>query len=170
MTQKWWSYRQVLPYVAANYPCEFGSDAPWLVMKWIEDGTLPTWRETGLPVQPNEWRRNEDGRLEIETDVTPDSMRFDAAVVRRLCAPEDAPKNPGGRNPKYDYEGGLLYLASLIFNNAKFSSASEDDLFQEMRQWMRTKSTSSSEGGLPDDREIRKKVARFYQMVIVGQN
>jgi hypothetical protein len=166
MAETWWTWKQAVQYVLANYPCEdrriadelLRCYAPGIPMRWwtYHDGTMAT-------VDGREWMIDRDigqGRLAqhlFETHGNGEVM-VDAAAVQRLCARQPEARGPGGRPPKPAWD--LFY--GWIIHLAERPDGLPDDP-AELRRMM----LDWCEENIPDqlsETSIREKIKMVYEL------
>lgn len=74
-------------------------------------------------------------------------------------------KHRGGREPKYDYEGGLIELARAAYvGDLKLNSSQA--VFQWLQDWM----TKTYPNGGPDPRSVRARSNKFFDALEPPEN
>lgn len=144
-------------YLASNYPFDDLLAAIAFFDQKLADGSLRWHRDPRIPSEHWEEMRAEDN--------CPEHVGFNCVEVTRKEIQKlfpSPPKHRGGRPTEHDYEGGLIHLAKLCYNEASFKSPSKKELEREMRDWM---VENHPNGGPTDIREIRKRVDRFYREI-----
>lgn len=74
-------------------------------------------------------------------------------------------KHKGGREPKYDYEGGLIELARAAYDG-DLKIETRDDAFRWLQDWMAKQYLN----GGPDPRMIRQRSDRFFDALKPPEN
>lgn len=92
-------------------------------------------------------------------DLTPVTMRPPQAPEPSPAAPEKAKRNPGGRQPRHDWDG---FWIEVVLYAAKNDLAAEDrpDLQRHMETWSTETWTDP-----PDAETIRKKIRALFARV-----
>lgn len=107
--------------------------------------------------------KNDAGEFEILDTGISERKPVDEGGLPRLWIPATpTPKRGGGPKTRYDYEGMIIHLAALCFNDPKYKAPTQEELIEAGRKWL----DGTDPDHVVDKREIQNRVARFMREVL----
>jgi len=97
--------------------------------------------------------------VEGDVEYVTDTILVRREDVERLWPPRAPPKNKGGREPKWDWEGAMMAMGLHIFVNGRPSSQAE--LEKLVQGWFIDRFDQA-----PAESLIREHVEPFYQAIV----
>lgn len=174
MSERWISWDEAVEVIARDYSPERPEQllraailrGGAIIVRAIDEGrTTGSLEGRYVPDNPSyPYALGEARPYRKIEDVDLQSLKVWLSDLKSDPMPE-APKHKGGREPKYDYEGGIIELARAVYEGELILN-SRDDAFRWLQEWM----AKTYENGGPDSRSVRKRSDRFFDTLQPPEN